>query len=112
MRGHRSCFGNCHSKCLSIHDVHYAAIHQSSVAMRPQRQGRTTASTTKVKIQNSWVGHRYDGPTYGFATSPEVGTGATVGPLQIGYPRIQASSQDMEQDVLPCVLLLRTPPPC
>jgi hypothetical protein len=36
------------------------------------------------------------GPTYGFAASPEVGPGTTVGTLQTGYRRLQASSQDKE----------------
>jgi hypothetical protein len=31
------------------------------------------------------------GPTYELATSPEVGQGATIGTLRIGYPSIQAS---------------------
>jgi hypothetical protein len=35
------------------------------------------------------MGKRYVGPTYGFISSPEVGPGATVGTLQIKYPRIQ-----------------------
>jgi hypothetical protein len=48
------------------------------------------------------VGKRYVGPTYGFAASPKVGSGATVGTLLTGYRRIEASSQDMEQ----CVHLL------
>jgi hypothetical protein len=43
------------------------------------------------------VGKRYVGSTYGFATSPKVGSGATVGTLLTGYRRIEASSQDMEQ---------------
>jgi hypothetical protein len=34
------------------------------------------------------------GPTRGFAASPGVGPSATVGTLRIGYPRVQASSQD------------------
>jgi hypothetical protein len=42
------------------------------------------------------------GPTCGFAVSPNVGSGASVGTLKIGYPRIQALSQDKEQDVHPC----------
>jgi hypothetical protein len=33
------------------------------------------------------------GPTRGFATSLEVGPGATVGTLRTGYPRVQALSQ-------------------
>jgi hypothetical protein len=54
--------------------------------MRPRRQGRTTASITMVKIQYSRVGWRYDGPTYGFTTSPEVSPGATVGTVHTGVP--------------------------
>jgi hypothetical protein len=34
------------------------------------------------------------GPTRGFASSHEVGLGATVGTLRTGYPRVRASSQD------------------
>jgi hypothetical protein len=62
--------------------------HQSGVATRLRHQGRTNASTTKVKIQDSQAGRRYDGPICGFAISPEVGLGATVGTLQTGYPRV------------------------
>jgi hypothetical protein len=38
------------------------------------------------------------GPTCRFAASPEVGLGATVGTLKIGYPRIQAPSPDERRD--------------
>jgi hypothetical protein len=41
------------------------------------------------------------GPTCGFATSPEVGPGASVDTLKIGYPRKQALSQDKKQGVHP-----------
>jgi hypothetical protein len=34
------------------------------------------------------------GPIRGFVASPEVGSGATVGTLRTGYPRVQASNQD------------------
>jgi hypothetical protein len=37
------------------------------------------------------------GPTCGFAASPEVGPGASVGTLKTRYPRIQALSQYKEQ---------------
>jgi hypothetical protein len=40
-------------------------------------------------------------PTCRFAASPEVGPGASVGTLKIGYLRIQALSQDKEQGVHP-----------
>jgi hypothetical protein len=39
------------------------------------------------------------GPTREFAASPEVGSGATLGTPQTGYPCIQALSQDDGQDV-------------
>jgi hypothetical protein len=80
------------------------------------------------------MGRRRVGPTYGFTASPEMDLGATVGTLQIGYSYIQASSQDRERGVHPCVVTcpavpdpvsqlrwapelprvqwLRTPPPC
>jgi hypothetical protein len=41
------------------------------------------------------------GPTCRFATSPEVGPGASVDTLKIGYPRKQALSQDKKQGVHP-----------
>jgi hypothetical protein len=65
----------------SGHDAHYATARQSSAAMHPRRQGCTTASTAKVKIQDSQAGWRYDGPTCRFTTSPKVGPRATVGTL-------------------------------
>jgi hypothetical protein len=40
----------------------------------------------KVRFQKSRAEKRYVGPTCGFAASPEVGLGATVGTLQTGYP--------------------------
>jgi hypothetical protein len=46
---------------------------------------------------SSQVGNRYVGPNCGFAASPEVSPGATVGTLQTGYPYVQASRQDKEQ---------------
>jgi hypothetical protein len=50
--------------------------------------------TTKVKIQNSYVGRRDNGPTCWFVTSPEVDPGAIVSILQTRYPHVQASRQD------------------
>jgi hypothetical protein len=50
--------------------------------------------TTKVKIQNSYVGQRDNGPTCWFVISPEVGPGAIVDILQTRYPHVQASRQD------------------
>jgi hypothetical protein len=44
------------------------------------------ASTDEKKVQDNRAGRRRVDPTYGFATSPKVGSGATVGTLQIGYP--------------------------
>jgi hypothetical protein len=57
-------------------------------------QRRTTTSTAKMEFQNSHVGKRDVGPTCGFVASPELGPEVTVGTLQTGYPRVQASSQD------------------
>jgi hypothetical protein len=41
------------------------------------------------------------GPTCGFTASLVVGPGASVGTLKIGYPHIQALSQDNKQGVHP-----------
>jgi hypothetical protein len=38
-------------------------------------------------------------PTCGLSASPEVGPGATVGTLQVGYSHVQALSQDEGKDV-------------
>jgi hypothetical protein len=43
------------------------------------------------------------GPTCGFAASPEVGPGASIGTLKTGYPHTQALTQDKEQGVHPHV---------
>jgi hypothetical protein len=43
-------FRNYRYDCIGAHDVHYAADYQSRVAMCPQRQGLTAASTAKVKF--------------------------------------------------------------
>jgi hypothetical protein len=72
--------------------------------MCPHHRGHATASTVKVKIQNSRMGRRESGPTCAFITSPEAGPEATIGTLQTRYPRVQASSQDKEQDMLPCAV--------
>jgi hypothetical protein len=53
------------------------------------------------KIQDNRARHRRVSPTYGFAASPKVGSGATVDILQAGYPYIQASSQDKERSHAP-----------
>jgi hypothetical protein len=42
------------------------------------------------------------GPTRGFVASLGVGPGATVGTVKIGYPRVQAPSQDERQDGRAC----------
>jgi hypothetical protein len=39
------------------------------------------------------------GPTHRFTEYPEVGSGVTIGTLQIKYPHVQALSQDKGQDV-------------
>jgi hypothetical protein len=46
----------------------------------------------RYKAQKGCMG-KDAGPTRVFAASPGVGLGATVGTLNIGYPRIQALSQ-------------------
>jgi hypothetical protein len=69
-------------------------INQALPRVRWQR--RTTAPTAKMKYQKSCVGKKDVGPNCGFAASPEVSLGATVGTLQIGYPRVQATCQDEE----------------
>jgi hypothetical protein len=53
-------------------------------------------------------------PTCGFAASPVVGLRATISTLQIGYPYIQASSQDCRACIhaLPRALQYWTLPPC
>jgi hypothetical protein len=61
---------------------------------------KAIASTVNQKVDNR-VGRRRVGPTYEFVASPQVGLGATIGTLQIGYPYIQASSQDKLQGVHP-----------
>jgi hypothetical protein len=58
------------------------------------------------KTQKGYMGKDV-GPTRGFVASPEVGPGATIGTLRIGYPRVQALSQDKRQGnsgvaVCPC----------
>jgi hypothetical protein len=78
-------FRKHHHDCISVHDTHYAADHQSRAVTCPRRQGRTTDSTAKVKFQKSWAGKRYVGPTCGFAASPEVGPGPTIDILQTRY---------------------------
>jgi hypothetical protein len=45
------------------------------------------------KTQKAWTGKDV-GPTFEFAASPGVGSGATVGTLRTRYPRVQAPSQD------------------
>jgi hypothetical protein len=44
-----------------------------------------------------------DVPTRGFAASPEVGPRTTVDTLKIGYPHVQALSQDKRQDERACL---------
>jgi hypothetical protein len=58
-------------------------------------QPRCTTTSESQHIKTQKVARGKDvGPTHGFASSPEVGPGATVGTLRTGYPRVQASSQD------------------
>jgi hypothetical protein len=44
--------GNHRSNYLGTRDAHYATTCESIAAMCPRRQGRTTASTNKEKIQD------------------------------------------------------------
>jgi hypothetical protein len=46
----------------------------------------------KVPKKTAWEKRCW--PHHGFATSPEVGPGATVGTLKARYPRVQVSGQD------------------
>jgi hypothetical protein len=55
----------------------------------------------RVKRLDNQVGRRKIGPTCGFATSHEVGPGASVDTLKTRYPRIHALSQDKLQDMHP-----------
>jgi hypothetical protein len=58
------------------------------------REQKYFMSIMPMQVYNTPLGF-----TCGFAASPEVGPGATVGTLQAGYPRVQALSQDEGQDV-------------
>jgi hypothetical protein len=53
------------------------------------------------KILDNQAGRRRVDATCGFTTSPEVGPGATIVTLQIGYPYVQASSQDKRRGMHP-----------
>jgi hypothetical protein len=57
--------------------------------------------TTEKKVQDNRAGRQKIGPTCGFAASPEVGSGASIGTLKTGYPHIQALSQDKEHVMHP-----------
>jgi hypothetical protein len=80
------------------------------VPPRIRWQERTTTSIIKIIFQKNYAGQRDAGPTRGFAASPEVGSGATVGILQIEYHRIQASSQDKGHGVHPRAATRTTAP--
>jgi hypothetical protein len=60
---------------------------------------RTTTSKFQDTISRKAAREKDVDPTCGFAASPEVGPGTTIGTPQTGYPRVQAPSQDEGQDV-------------
>jgi hypothetical protein len=66
-----------------------------------QWQRRTTTPTVKMEFLSS-AGKMNVGPTCGFTVSHEVGQRATINTLQIGYPRVHASSKDQGQGMRPC----------
>jgi hypothetical protein len=87
---------------------------------RVQWQGRTVASRPpKYEIQKKLRGKMYVGPTYGFAASPKVGPGATVGTPRTRYLRVQAlrrARRELVQShrgarVLPHIPWHQLPPP-
>jgi hypothetical protein len=107
--------------CGNPHDFHSVVrggIQQMLHA--PQHRARVPgrhASTVKTelplripmrKVPKKTVREKRCWPHHGFATSPEVGPGATVGTLETRYPSVQVLGQDRRQHMqitCPCVWL-------
>jgi hypothetical protein len=109
-------FGNRCSKCLDTHDVCCATTSHYRIGNHRCRASSSMTRTTtrrtnqmpphvhgirniqvlqlpSKKIKITVRGKALKSyPTFRFAPSPNVGLGATVGTLQIGYPCIQDSS--------------------
>jgi hypothetical protein len=80
--------------------MHYGTTHQPGIAMCLLAEAHYHSKRREKDV----------GPTYGFAASPEVGPGTTVGTLQTGYRRLQASSQDKEGGVQPRAVMYPAAP--
>jgi hypothetical protein len=114
-------FGKQSHDCLNLHDSHCAATpttstlrcaggingrfarrsiaHESRVATRPQVKPNSRFEYQYAKFQKKTAREKRCWPHHGFATSLEVGPGATVGTLEIRYPRVQLPGQDRRRDM-------------
>jgi hypothetical protein len=87
-------------------------IATSCMNRGPPRICRTVSLLRNPNVQNIERLHKIGcWPSHGFAASPGVGPGATVGTLNTGYPRVQAPSQDERQDGRTCPHILWLPSP-
>jgi hypothetical protein len=69
------------------HDVHFNMMRQSGMDTCAKEEEHYH-SNSQDGISEKLRGERDVGPTCGFTTSSEVGSGATIGTLQNRYPRI------------------------
>jgi hypothetical protein len=81
------------------YDVHFCTGRQLDAATRPLAEAHYHSSHQGENSEG--LRGKNVGPTCRFAASPEVGSGATVGTLQIEYPRVQAPGQSRKQGVQP-----------
>jgi hypothetical protein len=83
------CLGKRQARCYDIHVAHLAASTEIKYHHVPAGGTVPPLQSHQIQISSKPRGEKGIGPTCGFTASPEVGLGATIGTLQIGYPRAQ-----------------------
>jgi hypothetical protein len=83
----KCCIGKHQTRRNGIHVAHLSAF--VPIKYRHMPTGGTAPPLQSRQVQISSKSHRRKGigPTCGFTSSPDVGLGATIGTLQIRYPR-------------------------